>query len=82
MTKSILSALDWISVNVTEFLLISESCIPKVFPLTSDISYTTKDIQESNTIADQTILTLHKIQVVEWLRTYIDELPECSEWYM
>ena len=50
-----------------------------VFPLTSDISYTTKDVQESNTVADQTTLTAHEIQVVEWLCTYIDELPECNE---
>ena len=67
------------SVNLTEFLLMNESCIPMVFPLTSDISYTTKDVQESITVADETTLTAHEIQVVEWFRTYIDELPECSE---
>ena len=51
-----------------------------VFPFTSDISYTTKDVQESFTVADETTLTAHEIQKVEWfLNTYTDELPECSE---
>ena len=50
-----------------------------VFPLTSDITYTTKDVQESITVADETTLTAHEIQMVEWFRTYIDELRECSE---
>ena len=68
------------SVNLTEFLLINESqCTPMVFPLTSDITYTTKDVQESITVADETTLTAHEIQMVEWFRTYIDELRECSE---
>ena len=50
-----------------------------VFPLTSDIPYTTKDVQESITVADETTLTAHEIQVVEWFRTYTDELPEWNE---
>ena len=43
------------------------------------ISYTTKDVQESFTVADETTLTAHEIQVVEWFLTYTDELTECSE---
>ena len=52
-----------------------------VFPFTSDISYTTKDVQESFTVtvADETTLTAHEIQVVEWFLTYTDELTESSE---
>ena len=76
-TDAIRTGLD--SVNLTEFLLMNDSCIPLVFPLTSDISYTTKDVQESIKVADQTSLTAHIIQVVEWFRDYIEELPECSE---
>ena len=67
------------SVNLAEFLLINESCILMVFLFTSDISYTTKDVQESFTVADETTLTAHEIQVVEWFLTYTDELAECSE---
>ena len=76
-TDAIRTGLD--SVNLAEFLLMNDSCIPLVFPLTSDISYTTKDVQESIEVADQTSLTAHIIQVVEWFRDYIEELPECSE---
>ena len=67
------------SVNLAEFLLINESCILMVFLFTSYISYTTKDVQESFTVADETTLTAHEIQVVEWFLTYTDELTECSE---
>ena len=76
-TDAIRTGLD--SVNLAEFLLMNDSCIPLVFQLTSDISYTTKDVQESIEVADQTSLTAHIIQVVEWFRDYIEELPECSE---
>lgn len=50
-----------------------------VFLFTSDISYTTKDVQESFTVADETTLTAHEIQVVEWFLTYTDELTECKK---
>lgn len=50
-----------------------------VFLFTSDISYTTKDVQEGFPVADETTLTAHEIQVVEWFLTYTDELTECSE---
>ena len=66
------------SINLTEFLFMNGSCIPVVFPLTTDISYTTKDVQERIEVK-QTSLTAHEIQVVEWFRHYIDELPQYGE---
>lgn len=63
-------------VNLTEFLLMNKSCISLVFPLTSDVSYTAKDVLESIKV-DLTSSTTHEIQVVEWFNNYVNEL-ECG----
>lgn len=64
------------SINLTEFLSISECCIPLVFPLSSDMVYTAEDVLK-RIKADDAILSVRQVEVTEFFKKYIKEL-ECG----
>lgn len=64
------------SINLTEFLSISECCIPLVFPLSSDMVYTAEDVLKRIKV-DDAILSVRQVEVTEFFKKYIKEL-ECG----
>ena len=54
------------SINLTEFLSISECYIPLVFPLSSDLAYTAEDVLKRIRV-DDAILSVRQVEVTEFL---------------
>ena len=64
------------AINLTEFLSISEGCIPLVFPLSSDMAYTAEDVLKRIRV-DEAILSVRQVEVTDFFKKYIKEL-ECG----
>ena len=61
------------SVNLIDFLFISERCIPLVFPLSNDMTYTPEDVIKCIRV-DEEILSVRQVEVIEFFNKYIKEL--------
>lgn len=64
------------SINLTDFLLTSPSCVPFVFPLEEDLSYTAEDIVKCIKL-DTATLSVRQNKIADWFKQYIKDL-ECG----